>query len=64
MDELRETVNMYESSLEEKRDEIAYMNKELRRSHMLINDNNTDNLYPIKYSQSNAIWYSFDILYQ
>ena len=46
VDEFRETGNMYESSLYEKREEIANMNQEL--SH-------TDKLYPIKYSQSMLI---------
>jgi uncharacterized coiled-coil DUF342 family protein len=40
IDHLTETVNVYESSLSKKREELADMNKELRRLHKSINDNN------------------------
>jgi prefoldin subunit 5 len=40
IDDLTETVNMYESSLNEKREEIALLNKELKRLDNLVTNNN------------------------
>ena len=44
IDELRETVNVYESSLNEKREEIAILNQEQKRLDNLVtsNDGNTN----------------------
>jgi chromosome segregation ATPase len=40
IDELRETVNVYESSLSEKREEIAFLNQEQKRLDRLVTTNN------------------------
>jgi hypothetical protein len=40
IDELSETVNVYESSLNEKREEIALLIKELKRLDNLFTNNN------------------------
>ena len=57
IDELRETVDVYESSLNEKREEMADMNKEFRRLYKSVNDNNENSGRDSgKYSQSNARW--------
>jgi chromosome segregation ATPase len=42
IDELRETVKVYESSLSEKREEIAFLNQEQKRLDNLVNNNNGD----------------------
>ena len=40
VDDLTETVNMYESSLNEKREEIAFLNLEQKRLDNLVTSNN------------------------
>jgi hypothetical protein len=40
IDEFRETVNVYESSLSEKREEIAFLNREQKRLDNFANNNN------------------------
>jgi hypothetical protein len=40
IDELRETVNVYESSLNEKREEVARLNQEQKRLDNLVTNNN------------------------
>jgi uncharacterized coiled-coil DUF342 family protein len=39
IDDLTETVNVYESSLNQKREEIALLNQELKKLHNLVNTN-------------------------
>ena len=48
IDEYKETLGMYGSSLAQKREEMVYMNKESRMLQRSVN-NNTDNSYPVKY---------------
>jgi prefoldin subunit 5 len=43
IDDLTETVNMYESSLNEKREEMAYLNQELKRLDKLATNNDNVN---------------------
>ncbi|PWU79196.1 MAG: hypothetical protein DLM72_18620 [Candidatus Nitrosopolaris wilkensis] len=43
IDEMRETVNVYEASLSEKREEIALLNQEQKRLDNFVANNNTNN---------------------
>ena len=43
MRELRETINMCESSLNEKREEIAFLNEQQKRLDNLVTNNNGNN---------------------
>jgi chromosome segregation ATPase len=56
IDDFRETVNVYESSLNEKREEIAILNQEQKRLDNLITNNNgnkNDNDIEIFYAAGN-----------
>ena len=57
IDEFQGTLGMYEPSLPDKREEMAYMSQESRRY------DNTDNLYPIPYSEPDTSWYSIRLSY-
>jgi predicted nuclease with TOPRIM domain len=43
IDELRDTVNVYDSSLSEKREETAFLNQEQKRLDNLVTNNNGNN---------------------
>ena len=62
IDEYKETLGMYGSSLAQKREEMVYMNKESRMLQRSVN-NNTDKSYPVKYSEPDTSSYSIRLSY-
>jgi hypothetical protein len=53
IEELRETVKVYESSLSEKREEIAFLNQEQKRLDNLVTNNNGN-----KHEEDGEIFYA------
>ena len=60
IDDLTETVNMYESSLNEKREEIAILNQELKRLDKLASktDNVNKNSEEIEIFYASGSWHN------
>jgi len=59
IDELRETVNAYESSLSEKREEIAFLNQEQERlDNLFINNNVNKNDDAIEVFYASGSWHN------
>jgi cytidylate kinase len=66
IDEYRETLGMYGSSLAQKREEMAYMNQDMNQESRMLQrsvNNNTDNSYPVKYSEPDTSSYSIRLSY-
>jgi hypothetical protein len=59
IDELRETVNAYESSLSEKREEIAFLNQEQKRlDNLVTSDNGNTNDEGIEVFYASGSWHN------
>ena len=58
IDELSETVNVYESSLSEKREEIAFLKQQKRLDNLITNNNGNKNDEGIEIFYASGSWHN------